>query len=157
MPIDRTFAVFVNKKGFLPFSENYDLIGVDTASNYELLIALEKVKAGTKFTLKNILFDTDSYTIKPASFEELNRLIKFLGENPGFNAEIQGHTDNEGTPAYNKTLSKNRAKAVVDYLIKYGVAAKRLSWKGFGDTNPVSSNETEQGRRLNRRTEVILR
>ncbi len=156
MPVDRTFAVFVNKKGFLPFSENYDLAGTDTAGNYKLIIKLPKVKAGTKFTLKNILFDTDSYDLKPASFEELNRLVAFLQENPTLKAEIQGHTDNQGTPSYNKTLSNNRAKSVVDYLIANGINANRLSWKGFGDTEPIASNEDEKGRRLNRRTEVIL-
>ncbi len=156
MPVDRAFAVFISQKGYLPFSENFDLAGVDTASNYQLNIELQPIKSGTKFTLKNILFDTDSYVLKEESFEELDRLVAFLNENPTVNAELHGHTDNQGSPAHNKTLSENRAKAVVTYLVEKGIGAKRLSSKGFGDTKPISDNETEKGRSMNRRTEVIL-
>jgi outer membrane protein OmpA-like peptidoglycan-associated protein len=156
MPVDRAFAVFINQKGYLPYSENFDLAGVDTASNYQVNIGLQPIKSGTMFTLKNILFDTDSYVLKEESFEELDRLVAFLTENAAIKAAIHGHTDNQGSAAHNKTLSENRAKAVVSYLVEKGIAANRLTSKGFGDTQPIADNETEKGRSLNRRTEVIL-
>lgn len=156
MPVDRAFAVFINQKGYLPYSENFDLAGVDTASNYQLTIGLQPIKAGTKFTLKNILFDTDSYILKDESYEELDRLVDFLKENPTVNAELHGHTDNQGSPAHNKTLSENRAKAVREYLTQKGISATRLVSKGFGNTQPIASNNTDQGKKQNRRTEVLL-
>ncbi len=157
MPVDKNFAVFVNQKGYLPFSENYDLSGIDKESNYELNIGLVPIKPGTKFTLSNILFDTDSYNLKPESEAELSRLVVFLKENGTLHAELGGHTDNEGSAAHNKTLSENRAKAVVTYLVQHGIDQKRLTSKGFGDTQPVADNATEKGRKENRRTEVILK
>jgi len=141
----------------LPFSENYDLSGVDKEKNYELPIKLLPIKPGTKFTLSNILFDTDSYNLKSESEAELKRLVDFLKENGTLKAELDGHTDNEGSPAHNKTLSEQRAKAVVDYLIAHGIEKTRLSSKGFGDTQPIADNATEKGRKLNRRTEVVLK
>ena len=157
MPVDRMFGVFVNKKGYLPYSANYDLAGVDTAGNYELQIKLKPVKAGTKFTLRNILYDTDSYVLKQESFTELDKLVQFLKDNPNLKAEIQGHTDNEGSPEHNKVLSLNRAKSVVEYLIEKGIDKTRLTYVGFGESQPVAENATEAGRRLNRRTEVVIK
>ena len=156
MPVDRMFAVFVNQEGYLPFSANYDLAGVDTAGNFKLTIELQPIKPGTKFILNNILFDTDKFDLKEESFAELDRLVAFLNQNPGLKAEIQGHTDNQGTPAYNKTLSLNRAKAVVAYLVEKGIDAKRLSFAGLGETQPIADNATELGRKQNRRTEVLI-
>ncbi len=156
MPKDRNFAVFINEKGYLPFSENYELTGVDTEDNFKLKISLTPIKPGTKFTLTNILFDTDSYELKPESFAELDRLTTFLVANPTLKATLNGHTDNEGSPAHNKTLSANRAKAVVDYLVDKGIKKERLSYKGYGDTQPIANNNTPQGRKQNRRTEVVL-
>lgn len=157
MPVNKNFAVFVNQKGFLPFSENYDLSGIDKESNYEMPVELIPIKSGTKFILSNILFDTDSYNLKPESEAELNRLVTFLQENNTLEAELHGHTDNEGSAAHNKTLSEQRAKAVVTYLVSHGISSNRLTHKGFGDTQPIADNTTEKGRKLNRRTEVVLK
>lgn len=156
MPTDKNFAVFVNQEGYLPFSENYDLAGIDHESNYELEITLQPIKAGTSFTLRNILFDTDSYQLKSSSEEELNRLVVFLSTNPNLKAEIQGHTDNQGSKSHNQKLSLNRAQAVLQYLVTHGISKNRLTAKGFGDTVPIAENDTEKGRSLNRRTEVLL-
>jgi outer membrane protein OmpA-like peptidoglycan-associated protein len=157
MPVNKSFAVFINQAGYLPYSENYDLAGVDTELNYEITIRLKPIKQGTKFTLNNVLFDTDSYNLKPESEEELNRLTAFLKNNPDIKAELHGHTDNQGTPAYNQKLSEQRAKAVVEYLVAHGIQANRLSSKGFGDQQPIADNNTEKGRKQNRRTDVILK
>jgi outer membrane protein OmpA-like peptidoglycan-associated protein len=85
---------------------------------------------------------------------ELDKVVQLLKENPTIKIEIDGHTDNVGKPADNLTLSNNRAKAVINYFLYKGVAADRLSSKGFGETKPVADNTSEQGRAKNRRTEL---
>ena len=103
--------------------------------------------------LKNIFFDSRESTIRKESTPELERLVELLKSNPSIKIEISGHTDNIGAEDYNKNLSEERAKAVVDYLIKKSVDTARLEYAGLGYSKPISSNETEEGRQLNRRTE----
>lgn len=87
---------------------------------------------------------------------ELNLLTELLKNNENLAIEIQGHTDNIGEDKMNEKLSENRAKAVYDFLIKNGISAKRLSYKGYGETKPNFDNNTEEGRQKNRRTEFIV-
>ncbi|HYM93341.1 MAG TPA: OmpA family protein, partial [Chitinophagaceae bacterium] len=94
------------------------------------------------------------FDLKPVSQVEFDKLVELLNDNPGLKVEISGHTDNVGKPADNLVLSNNRAKSVVTYLISKGIAANRLSFKGYGETKPVADNTTEEGRALNRRTEM---
>ena len=103
--------------------------------------------------LKNIFFETDSHMLKYESRFELNKLVKFLKDNPGIMIEISGHTDNTGSTEYNLTLSKKRAKSVYDYLIDNSIRAGRLIYTGYGEKYPIDSNDTEKGKALNRRTE----
>ena len=84
----------------------------------------------------------------------MDKLIQLLNDNPTLKIEIGGHTDTIGKAPDNLKLSQNRAKAVVDYLINKKIAAARLTSKGFGSTKPVASNKTEEGRSMNRRTEM---
>jgi outer membrane protein OmpA-like peptidoglycan-associated protein len=104
--------------------------------------------------LKNIFFDVNKYDLKPSSQIGLEEVIRLLKENPTLTIQINGHTDNVGSAADNLVLSENRAKAVVNYLKSHGIDGKRLLYKGFGDTQPVSTNDTEEGRAKNRRTEL---
>lgn len=106
--------------------------------------------------LLGIQFETASYQIKPLSFVILDHVVRVLTENTNYLVEIGGHTDNVGYPQKNLTLSENRANAVRDYLINKGIAAERLTAKGFGDTRPVAPNTTPEGRRHNRRVEFIV-
>jgi outer membrane protein OmpA-like peptidoglycan-associated protein len=101
-----------------------------------------------------VFFDFNKYEIKPESGVELDKLIQLLNDNPSVRIQIGGHTDNIGTAADNLKLSENRAKSVVAYLSAKGLDVKRLTAKGFGATQPVSVNTTEEGRALNRRTEL---
>ncbi len=103
--------------------------------------------------LKNIFFDTDKYELKPASTTEFEKLLELLKKNPKMKIEISGHTDNVGDAKYNQVLSENRAKAVYNYLINHGITAERLTYKGYGKTVPIDTNDTEAGRANNRRTE----
>jgi len=103
--------------------------------------------------MKNVFFETDRYDLIETSKVELNKLADLLTKNPTLKVELGGHTDNVGKDDYNLTLSENRAKAVMTYLVENGIAPERLSYKGYGKTQPVDTNETEAGRANNRRTE----
>ena len=110
-------------------------------------------KSGDIITLKEVYFDVDSYELLPQSYNELTALVNLLNANPEMMIELRGHTDNSGTWAHNMQLSEARAKAVMEYLLSRGIDAGRLSFKGFGKTKPVSTNDTPEGRSLNRRVE----
>lgn len=106
--------------------------------------------------INNIFFDFNKYELKPESFLELDRLYKFLSDNSDISVEISGHTDNIGTDEYNITLSNARANAVKDYLVSKGISSNRIISKGYGKSQPVASNDTDEGRQLNRRVEFKI-
>jgi outer membrane protein OmpA-like peptidoglycan-associated protein len=115
---------------------------------------------GQKFTDAKIIthginFDVDKATIKPESMGTLNMIVNVLKTNPDLKFEIDGHTDNTGTPAHNLNLSQQRADAVKTQLIAMGIDAARLTTKGFGDTKPLSDNSTQEGKANNRRVEFV--
>ncbi len=115
---------------------------------------------GKKFTDARIVthginFDVDKATIKPESMGTLNMIVQVLKDNPDLKFEVDGHTDNSGNAAHNLQLSQQRADAVKAQLIAMGVAATRLSTKGFGDTKPISDNATPEGKANNRRVEFV--
>jgi outer membrane protein OmpA-like peptidoglycan-associated protein len=116
----------------------------------------EKIEEGVSFIMHNIFFDFDKSELKPESYSELAKLIDFLQKNPTISIEIEGHTDNQGEAVHNIKLSEARAKTVMDYLIANGISSNRLSCKGYGSANPIQSNETEEGRAANRRTECRI-
>ena len=111
---------------------------------------------GEEIILNNVLFDTDSYMLLEHSFMELNLLLSYLKNNPSVNIHIEGHTDNVGEKDHNLILSENRAKEVFYYLKDSGISSKRLSFKGYGESNPIESNNTELGRSKNRRTSFTI-
>ena len=115
-----------------------------------------KMKVNEIYRFKNVLFDFDKSELLDVSTEELNQLYKYLSGNPRFYIEIYGHTDNVGLDKRNKELSEQRAKAVADYLISQGLDTSKIQSIGFGSLKPVSNNETEEGRQLNRRVEFKL-
>lgn len=109
-----------------------------------------------KISIYGILFDFDKDVIKPESKPTLDEIAKLLTDNPGLKLQIVGHTDNKGTPEYNLNLSKRRAASVVAALTgQYGIAADRLTSEGMGATQPVDTNDTEEGRAKNRRVELV--
>jgi outer membrane protein OmpA-like peptidoglycan-associated protein len=114
------------------------------------------LETGQKTRLNNIFFDTDKSELRKESFLELDGLIIALKENPRIKIEIGGHTDNVGNDDKNLELSVNRAKAVMDYLIKKGITKERLLFKGYGESEPIASNNTEDGKQLNRRVEIKI-
>jgi outer membrane protein OmpA-like peptidoglycan-associated protein len=104
-----------------------------------------------------IRFKKGKAEIDPTCDPTMKYIAKLIKETPGFHVQVDGHTDNVGNPENNKKLSQDRAEAVVKYLVeKKGVDAKRLSAKGFGDTQPIADNKTEQGRAKNRRVDFTV-
>lgn len=108
---------------------------------------------GQKVVLKNVLFEFDTTQLLPSAFPILDSLVRTLKANPHWRIQINAHTDVRGAAAYNQILSNGRAQAVVDYLIRHGIAAARLQAKGFGETQPISMATTEAAHQINRRVE----
>ena len=117
---------------------------------------LTPIEVGAIVRLDNIFFDFDKTTLKKESFTQLNEVVDFLQDNPSVEVEISGHTDNKGSDDYNLKLSQGRAEAVVNYLIGHGVGNSRLIARGYGESKPVSTNNTDEGRAVNRRVEFTV-
>ncbi len=156
LPVGKDFTFNVNRKGYLFHSKRYDLSTKEADSTYAQNIYLQPIALNNKMILKNILFELNDFHLKEISKIELNKLVQILVENPSLRIEIQGHTDNVGKPEENIKLSANRAKAVMDYLISNNISAARLQFKGLGATVPIAENTTEEGRAMNRRTEMVI-
>ncbi len=154
LPSGKNYAFNVARKGYLFYSSSFFLEQTAKNNIYQKDIPLIPIEAGSKIVLENIFFNTGSAELQPSSTIELEKVIQLLRENQMLRIEIIGHTDNIGKDADNLTLSNNRAKAVVDFLIGKGVAPRRLSAKGLGATQPLATNDTEEGRAQNRRTEL---
>jgi len=149
------YALYVDKEGYLfeSFTFNYtdDFHPSLKLEPIYIDIYLQPIKAGKETVLNNIFFDTDQYVLKPKSKTELEKVIRFLKENPDIRIRINGHTDDVGTEEYNEQLSLNRAKAVYEYLIETSISSGRLDYKGFGETKPIAANDSEINRQKNRR------
>ena len=117
---------------------------------------LAPIEVGLTVRLKNIYFDTDKTILKPQSFVELDKVVNFLKSNPSVAIEISGHTDSQGTDAYNENLSQGRSQSVVDYLIGQGIDSSRLVAHGYGESKPIDTNNTDEGRANNRRVEFTV-
>jgi outer membrane protein OmpA-like peptidoglycan-associated protein len=125
----------------------------------EQIEGVDVVQDGEQLRVKfenAILFDTDSYTLKPTSKDELQQMADVLNRYPDTNLQVVGHTDNTGSDAYNQRLSEQRAYAVKDYLVTSGVAGQRLNARGLGEQAPIASNDSPDGRQQNRRVEVHI-
>lgn len=111
---------------------------------------------GVVVEFRDVLFDFDRATIRPDGETVLGRLSGFLDDRPSWSLRLEGHTDDVGTPAYNRDLSEARVRAVGDFLKARGIGAERMKLWSFGETRPVASNETPEGRQRNRRVEITL-
>ncbi len=156
LPVGTDYAFTVNRKGYLFFSDNFSLHNYTIDSVFTKNIPLQPLEKGASIVLKNIFFDTKEYTLKKESIIELDKVVLLLTDNPGLKIQISGHTDNVGKPNDNLILSNNRAKSVVNYLISKGIQPGRLISEGYGATQPIADNTTENGKALNRRTELVV-
>ncbi|HRY99613.1 MAG TPA: OmpA family protein, partial [Bacteroidales bacterium] len=160
LPAGKNYGIAVAAPNYLFHSENFDL---PEGAEYQIVekeIRLKNACIGCSIVLNNIFFDVGKHTLRPESTAELNRLAQLLKDilkvKPGTRVELSGHTDNTGSETTNQTLSANRAKAVVDFLITQGVPSGMLTFKGYGSSQPVASNADAAGRQKNRRTEFKI-
>jgi hypothetical protein len=156
VPLDADYALSIVAKDFMLLSENITIADFDTAEGKLRTFYLQPIVVGADVVLRNVFFDIDSYRIMETSLAELNTLLDILKSNPRIKIEISGHTDNTGSPQHNDTLSQFRAEAIRDWLVLQEIDNARLTAKGYGSAKPVSSNETAEGRSLNRRTEFRI-
>lgn len=157
LPVGSDYVFNVNQKGYLFYSDGFSLINNnDSANYYTKNIPLQPIKLNASVVLKNIYFETNKFDLTPDSEIELNKLAEFLQQNPTVKILIAGHTDDVGNDADNQLLSENRAKRVVAYLANKRIARERLTFKGFGESQPVAPNINETNRQLNRRTEMKI-
>lgn len=119
-------------------------------------INFDDIEIGKTLILDAVLFDFGSSRLRKSSFAQLNKISNWLTDNQGFKVTIEGHTDNVGTASDNLTLSANRAESVKAYLIRKGVDENRISAVGFGESKPITSNDTPEGRQMNRRVTCTL-
>lgn len=145
---DKVLPNFHSDKDY--FSQIPKLIESPMVFNHKIIEKKQPV------VLENIYFELDSYQLLPESLSSLVQLATFMQEHPDLIIEVVGYTDNIGTKEYNMYLSAKRAEAVVLKLIEHGIDADRLSWKGYGSNVPVSNNDTEEGRKKNRRVEFVV-
>ena len=156
VPTGKEYAVNVSAPGYLFYSANYNLKPGDDTSKVSFDIPLSPIKEGVAVVLNNVFYAFNSYELMDISKLELDKLVGLLKKHPEMQIEIGGHTDNKGTVQYNQKLSENRAKAVYDYLMEQGIPGTQLSYKGYNFSVPINSNETEEGRAKNRRTEFMI-
>ncbi|MGM0649586.1 MAG: OmpA family protein [Bacteroidota bacterium] len=153
LPAGKNYGLSVNKEGYMFHSENFNIADTSGFEKVKKEVLLQPIEVGTKIVLKNIFFDYDKATLRESSFNELNKVVDVLKDNPNLVIEISGHTDNRGSLEYNLELSRERAKSVVDYLIEKGIDKSRLEYKGYAFEKPIADNDTEKGRQMNRRVE----
>jgi outer membrane protein OmpA-like peptidoglycan-associated protein/tetratricopeptide (TPR) repeat protein len=152
----KNYGLNISKNGYLFYSENFSLKNYKAKNSFNITVLLSPIEVGNKVILKNVFFDTNKFDLETESKAELTKLIEFLNLNPTVRIEISGHTDNVGAHQANQVLSENRAKSVYQYLVKSGVAPARLVYKGYGETQPIASNTTDDDRARNRRTEFMI-
>lgn len=143
--------VVVGSDGYIP--EGFDLDRDEKKRD----VKLEKIESGKTYVVKDVTFEYNKAYLRKSSLPILNRLLDIMVKNPGLKLEIRGHTDSKGNDKYNQKLSERRADAVSEFMIKNGISPERLRSIGFGETKPVASNDTEEGRQKNRRTEFIFK
>jgi flagellar motor protein MotB len=151
----KKYGLTVDRISYLFYSDHFIIDNVDVEA-YELHIELEPIRVGSRTVLNNVFFETDSFVLSPESKTELDRVVKFLSQNPTVKVEISGHTDDRGSAAYNQKLSENRSKAVYSYIMENGIVEGRLTFVGYGASKPIESNLEEKGRSKNRRTEMKI-
>lgn len=155
LPTGSNYGVSIEHKDFIPYSKNVNI----PEGNYEEKIhdvMLKKLEAGSIVALRNVFFEKDSDELMKESFHELDKYSQLLQVNKDIKVEIAGHTDADGDVNYNLDLSQRRAQSVVNYLTNQGVKKDRLHPVGYGEKHPVASNQTAEGKKENRRVELII-
>ncbi|TAL57473.1 MAG: hypothetical protein EPN85_14035 [Bacteroidetes bacterium] len=156
LPSGKNYGINVKKDGYLFYSDNLTI--PDTSAYKEIIktVPLEKLNVGSKIVLRNIFYDFDKATLRQESISEIERLVLLLNRNPTMKIELSSHTDSKGSDEYNVKLSQARAQSVVDYLISKNISKARLVARGYGESQSIATEDTEEGRQMNRRTEFKI-
>jgi outer membrane protein OmpA-like peptidoglycan-associated protein len=147
------YDITINPQGYAFYSTQFSVVSNE---NHSETVELQPLKQDTKIELQNITFETNSADLNINSYNELNKVIELMEKNPEIKVEISAHTDDIGTEQYNMNLSERRAKSVVDYLINHDVPKNRLIAKGYGETQPLVPNTSDENRAINRRVELKI-
>ena len=126
------------------------------AVQLNLILETRDTARGLIVNISDVLFDTGKYTLRPGAREKLAKVSGIILAYPSLKLEVEGHTDSVGTDEYNMQLSENRANSVHDYLVQQGINASSIAARGFGESQPVASNDTAAGRQQNRRVELVV-
>lgn len=166
LPINQSYALNVSYPGYTFYSENFNMKDTLNRTSFHMNVPMIPITSEQPNLLANVFFDLGKANLRNESFVELNNLVDFLQKNPTLSIEISGHTDNRGDATANVTLSTERAKAVYQYLCDKGIAQKRLTYKGYGASQPINTSEDiakitdalarEKAHQMNRRTEYKL-
>lgn len=156
LPSGKDYGMTVNSDGYMFHSENFNIPEATGYQEVEKDIQLLPINPGAKVVLRNVFFDTGKSTLRPESYPELNKLAEVFKLYPNIVIEISGHTDSQGAASYNQRLSQARAESVVEYLVSIGVEKTHIVAVGYGETQPVATNATAEGRQLNRRVEAKI-
>ena len=156
MEAQSDFSISGKKAGFISNIEEISTKGLNRSETLyvKLELEIEEAKVGQQIVMNNIFFATGKADLNTAASTDLNKLVKYLQDNPEVRLEIQGHTDSTGSVAINNRLSQERADSVVSHLVRNGISGNRLSAKGYGSSRPIDSNATLEGRANNRRVEI---
>jgi outer membrane protein OmpA-like peptidoglycan-associated protein len=156
LPYGKNYGYSAKADGFYSISENINLEEISGYKEIKKDLFLAPIEIGEIVRLNNVFFDFNKYELKPESYPELFRVVKFLNDYPNIEVELSGHTDNIGTHEYNQRLSENRANAVAEYLFAKGINRTRIIVTGYGETQPADTNDSEEGRQKNRRVELKI-
>lgn len=166
LPAGKDYGISVKAKGYLFYSDNFNIPDDAAFQVVEKHIKLDKLEVGKKVVLNNIFYDYNKATLRESSANELKKVIELLDANPKMKIEFSAHTDSRGSDAYNKNLSQQRAQSCVDYLVEKGVTKSRLIAKGYGESQLLMTDEEiekltsemakEEAHQKNRRTEFKI-
>ena len=157
LPLSKNYGYYIDDEHYFPISSNIDLRDVTESVNINRDILLtsykQMIEEGVAVQVNNLFFPVNEYELLPESENELVRIAQII-KTRGVRVEISGHTDSSGDPKKNQVLSRQRAESVRTFLIAQGCKADKLTAKGYGATQPIADNTTEEGKQQNRRVEL---
>jgi outer membrane protein OmpA-like peptidoglycan-associated protein len=156
LPAGKNYGYHAAASGFLSVNENLEVKNLKEYSELKKDLLLVPIEIGESIQLKNVFFVQSKAQLMTESYPELDRLVKIMKDNPTIEIELSGHTDNRGAANANLQLSEQRVEAVKQYLIEKGVAAKRITGRGYGGSRPIAPSDTEENRQRNRRVEFKI-
>ena len=154
IPRRPSYRFGVSASGYLPYSGLQVADTLSTDNGLTVNVTMEPIVVGVSVVLRNTFFKHDSYELLSESESDLNEVVALMQQNPGMMIEIAGYTDNTGGDAYNLELSRKRAESVRQYLKGHGISGDRVLARGYGNAKPIATNDSEEGRAMNRRTEM---